>query len=63
MSDYESYDWDFDEEIPHRRRWFTWLIVFILVCALLLPLLSPIARVVQDAFRPTPTPTLPANLV
>ncbi|MEM7033174.1 MAG: hypothetical protein AAF629_26715 [Chloroflexota bacterium] len=62
--DWEQDDWDDELEASRRPGIIAWLILFILVCALLFPLLSPLIRSYQYEFRPRPTPTnFPPNLV
>ena len=65
--DHEEFDvelWDIEEETSSRPSLIAWLILLLLVCALLLPLVSPIIQSYQYDFRPQPTPTpFPPNLV
>ena len=62
--DWDIDDWDFEETTSRRPGLIAWLILLLLVCALLLPLVSPLIRSYQYEFRPAPTPTrFPQNLV
>ena len=62
MSEPEPYqEEDDDEASPRRLGCFSWLILFILVCSLLLPLARPIVRTVLRNTQPTPTPRAPGK--
>lgn len=63
MAERDPLEWEVEEADSGRPKLLTWVILFLLVCALLLPLLSPLIRDVQRALQPTPTQFIPANTV
>lgn len=61
MPEYNLMDQENEEAESRRPSALTWLILFLLICSLLLPLLSPLLRQVQRLTVPTPTLSIPLN--
>lgn len=62
MSDWEMFEQEPEDEQPRRLGIITWLILFLLVCSLLFPLISPLLRRMQYEYRSIPTPTRPLQV-